>query len=170
MSVYERIVEEPSLSILNMQAGQPGGGNSIQNVASCQIGIRTTAGQDPDRVAQIVQNYLLTQSDEIGGMKISVKQEEPGCRAWKADLKKPYAMKYLNSLQEVFGRVASLPAGGTLPLLSEFEAVFPEMEMIIPGVEDPKTNTHSHNESQDVGLLRNSINALINFLQSSGKV
>lgn len=169
-SIYERIAEEPSLNILNMQSGNPGGGNSIPNVATCEVDIRTTKGQDPDRVSKVVQTYLLSQSEAIGGLEITIKQGEPGARSWKADLEKPYGTKYLDALKETFKEIASLPVGGTLPLLSEFEAAFPDMEMIIPGVEDPETSAHSHNESQDKDLLRNSIDALINFLHKASEL
>ena len=39
-SVYERIVNEPSISVVNMTCGQPNGGNSIQDTARCTIGAR----------------------------------------------------------------------------------------------------------------------------------
>lgn len=168
-SIYERIVEEPSLSILNMQAGNPGGGSSIPSVATAEVGIRTTMGQDPDRVSEVTQKYLLSQSEKIGGLEITIRPGGVKARAWKANLEKPYAVKYRNALKENFAKIASQPAGGTLPLLSEFEAALPDMEIIIPGVEDPKTSAHSHNESQDKSLLRNSINSLINFLHKASQ-
>lgn len=168
-SIYERIAEEPSLSILNMQAGIPGGGNSIQSVASCEVSIRATAGQDPARVSRAVQDYLLSQSEAIGGQEITTRQAESGSYAWKAELEKPYSIRYLDALKEVFGKIGSLPMGGTLPLLSQFKAVFPTMEIIIPGVLDPTSSAHSHNESQDKKLLRDSIDGLINFLHKAAQ-
>lgn len=168
-SIFERIAEEPSLSVLNMQAGRPGGGNSIQDAARCEIGIRTTAGQDPDRIARVVKNYLQSQSTAIGGLKIRVEQMEPGNRAWSSDISKSYATKYLNALREIFPKTAVQPGPGTLPMLADFEAIFPETEIILPGVLDPESCPHSHNESQDKELLRNSIDALINFFAKASE-
>lgn len=60
-SVYSRIAEEPSISFVNGRWGIPHGGNSIQECANCQIGVRVTAGQSPEEVAASLRNYLLAQ-------------------------------------------------------------------------------------------------------------
>lgn len=39
------------------------------------------------------------------------------------------------------------------------------MEIIIPGLEDPKCAAHSHNESQDIALFEKAINSIIAFLR-----
>lgn len=57
VSIYERIVEEPSVTIVNMNSGLPHGGNSVQDSASCTISIRVLPGQDPDIVATTVIRY-----------------------------------------------------------------------------------------------------------------
>lgn len=168
-SIFERIAEEPSLSVLNLQSGRPGGGNSIQSSARCEIGIRTTTGQDPNRIAKVVKDHLLSQSAAIGGLKIRVEQMEPGDRAWSSDISKPYSTKYLNALKGIFPKTAVQPGPGTLPMLADFEAIFPETEIILPGVLDPESSPHSHNESQDKDLLRNSMDALISFFTEVGR-
>ncbi len=167
-SVYERIVQEPSISIVNMNCGQPNGGNSIQDSASCTIGIRVVPGQDPERVAELLIHYLQAQA-VLFNLPIELSQDEQSAWAWKAELSRPFAKKYLAALGENFQSSAAMPCGGALPLLRDLQETFPKMEMIVPGVEDPLTAAHSHNESQDILLLRNSINALIAFLNKAGQ-
>ena len=167
-SIYERIVEEPSISVVNMNCGQPNGGNSIQESASCTIGIRVTPGQDPDQISHNVIAHLKAQS-VLFNLPIEINTDEKGAWAWKANLAGPYSQKYLAAMGENFEDNSAMPCGGALPLLREFQAVFPTMEMIVPGVEDPKTAAHSHNESQDIGIFRNSINSLISFLDKAGE-
>lgn len=157
-SIYERIVETPSISILNIDTQAYG----------CEVGIRPTGGQDPDRVVKVVKDYLYKQSD--GSSVIVIEQGEAGAHAWKANPLLPFSKKYQEALASVFDKMAFLPCGGTLPLLRVFEEAFPHMEMLIPGVEDPETNAHSHNESQDIGLLRNAANSLVAFLEKAGDV
>lgn len=168
VSLYERISEEPSISILNMNSGQPGGGNSIQNSASCEIGIRILPGQDPDRVAKAVIDYLNSQKVPYH-LPIHASQERRSW-GWKATPSLLFSQAYLQSLSKHFKEGVLMPCGGSLPLLHEFGKVFPKMEIIVPGVEDPSTAAHSHNESQDIPLLRKSIDSLIAFLAKAGKI
>jgi hypothetical protein len=94
---------------------------------------------------------------------IEIVQEGKGAGAWKAGLSGRFSKRYLEALSEHFPTSSVMPLGGALPLLREFEDVFPSMEMILPAVEDPQTSAHSHNESQDVNVFRNAINSLIAF-------
>lgn len=167
VSIYERIVQEPSISIVNMNCGQPNGGNSIQESASCTIGIRIVHGQDPQHVADVVSNYLKSHAI-MYNLPIEISKIEKGAWAWKAELARPFAKKYMEALAENFDHSSAMPCGGALPLLREFKDAFPNMEVLVPGVEDPQTSAHSHNESQDILLFRNSINTLISFLNKAG--
>lgn len=169
VSIYERIVEEPSISLVNMNAGQPNGGNSIQDSASCTIGIRVAPGQDPDRVADVVMKYLKSQP-VLYNLPIEMNLVKKGSWAWKADLSKPFSNLYLKALAENFKNVCAMPCGGALPLLREFQGHFPTMEMVVPAVEDPASAAHSHNESQDLNLLENAANSLIAFLYKAGQI
>lgn len=168
-SIYQRISEEPSISFVNGAWGKPNGGNSIQDVAKCQIGVRITAGQNPERIAKLLTDYLTTHPAG-NGLEVKVTQTDEGCFAWKGDLSRPLTQKYLQALRQNFETTHVQPTGGALPLLHEFQRVFPNMEMIVPGVEDPKTAAHSHNESQDMGLFERAANSIISFIHLAGKV
>ncbi len=167
-SIYERIVQEPSISIVNMKCGEPNGGNSIQESASCTIGIRLTPGQNPDRIVDVVKSYLESQA-VMYHLPIEVSRKEKGAWPWKASLNGPYSKKYFEALSETFDETSAMPIGGALPLLQDFQEIFPNMEMLVPAVEDPQTSAHSHNESQDVAVFRNAINALIAFFYKVGQ-
>lgn len=167
LSVYERIAEEPSISFVNGGWGAANGGNSIQDTARCQIGVRLTPGQNPERIAKLLIEYLSSRKI-AGGLEIKVTQSEPGCFAWKGDLSHPLSQKYLQALGENFKETHVQPTGGALPFLHELQETFPDMVTIIPGVEDPKCAAHSHNESQDIGLFERAINSLIGFFRKAG--
>lgn len=169
LSISERIIEEPSISILNMTSGRPNGGNSIQEEASCEIGIRILPGQDPDLIANNIKEYLKRQSESLG-LLVEIVQPEAGAWAWKGNVSMPFAKKYFESMANYFSKIAAKPTGGTLPLLHQFQAKFPAMEMICVGVEDPETSAHSHNESQHILLFRKVINTLITFFENAGYV
>lgn len=78
---------------------------------------------------------------------------------------------YLEALGENFPKGScAQPIGGALPFLRNFKEAFPNMEMLIPGVETPDCGAHSHNEFQDLGVLERAINSLIAFIHKAGKV
>lgn len=164
-SIYHRVLAEPSISVINMKAGEPNGGNSIQSSAEATIGVRLTAGQDPARIEACVRRHLENQAVPFG-LSFTFERAGLSAKAWKTDATKPFATKFLNAMSESYPKTAVMPTGGTIPLFSDFEEAFPNMEMFIAGVEDPKTAAHSHNESQDISIYRNAINSVIAFLRS----
>ncbi len=168
LSVYERISEEPSISFVNGEWGKCNGGNSIQSSARCQIGVRMTAGQDPDKVAECVKAYLQDQAQQRN-IPVFIELTMKGSFPWKGDLSGPFTQMYFAALEAEFGKTHAQPCGGALPLLRTFQEAQPHMEMILPGVEDPACAAHGHNESQDKGLLRRATNALIGFLHRAGE-
>jgi acetylornithine deacetylase/succinyl-diaminopimelate desuccinylase-like protein len=168
-SVFERVVQEPSISVINMNCGQIGGGNSIQDEAQCKMGVRLTPGQDPARVSQVMINYLRSQS-ALWNVQLHVEQQGLAAKSWKADLNGPFSTAFMDSLKQNYPKTAVMPTGGTLPLIYDFLDRFPKMEVIIVGVEDPQTAAHSHNESQDIGVLRRTMNTLIDFFEKAASI
>lgn len=166
MSIYHRILEEPSISILNMTCGQPGGGNSIQSRAECTLGVRLTAGQDPDKIEQVLKDHLTAQS-VLYKLPFMFTRAGVSAMAWKTDISKFYATKYLEAMKGCYPFTAVVPTGATIPFLSDFQTIFPKTEIFIVGVEDPATAAHSHNESQSIQVFRRAINSLITFLHDS---
>lgn len=168
-SIFERTVQEPSISVINMNCGQVGGGNSIQDAAQCKIGIRLTPGQDPARVSDVMIRYLRSQAP-MWNVQLEAEQKGLAARAWKADLTGPFSTAFMASLKDNYPNTAVMPTGGTLPLIYDFLDSFPKMEVIIAGVEDPHTAAHSHNESQDIGVLRRTTDALIGFFERAAAI
>ena len=163
LSIYERVMETPTISFINMTSGKKNGGNSIQASARCTMNIRVLPGQDPDHVGHCVIDYLLKQP-VLYNLPVTLSPSS-GDWGWKANLAGPLSKKYLQALEKHFPKTSAMPGGGTLPLLRTFEKAFPKMEMILPGVLDPASAPHSHNESQEIHMLRNSINSLVTFLE-----
>lgn len=166
-SVYERLIETPTISIVNMGAGVKDGPYSIQSEAFCTLNIRTLRGQDPDHIAKKVIEYMRSQKI-LGALPLEIEQDGDNNWAWQADVSKPITQKYMSALKESFPKCAFMPSCGTLPLLRDFTERFPGIEMIIPAVEDPATAAHSHDESQDIRVWRCAINALLSFLHKAG--
>ena len=169
VAIYPRVVDQPSISIVNMTCGLPDGGNSIQDSAKCTVGIRVLPGQNPDKVAEAVMKHLSLEADK-NQLPIELNKPEKGGYAWKANLTGPFSQAYLKAFEENFPQNAVMPCGGAIPMLREFQQILPNTEIVVPGVEDNKTSAHSHLESQDIPLLRNMVNTLITFFAKAGKI
>jgi acetylornithine deacetylase/succinyl-diaminopimelate desuccinylase-like protein len=49
--------------------------------------------------------------------------------------------------------------GGSIPFIAEFATAFPEAKILVTGVEDPRSQAHSINESLDLGVLERAATA-----------
>jgi hypothetical protein len=114
-------------------------------------------------------NYLRSQS-ALWNVQLHVEQQGLAAKSWKADLNGPFSTAFMDSLKQNYPKTAVMPTGGTLPLIYDFLDRFPKMEVIIVGVEDPQTAAHSHNESQDIGVLRRTMNTLIDFFEKAASI
>jgi acetylornithine deacetylase/succinyl-diaminopimelate desuccinylase-like protein len=161
-TVFENIFEKPIINIVNLIVGQKEGGNSLQKEAECTVNIRILPGQDPNKILKAIKNHLEKQ-DILYNLKLNIKVlsvDEP----FKANLDSEYTKKFFEAMKKNFKTTSIIPSGGTIPLLQLFQDIF-NMQVIIYGIEDPLTYAHSHNESQDIELLRKTIDSLIDFLK-----
>ena len=145
-----------------MQSGKVIGPNVVQPSAECSIQARILPGQDPAKVQKSLQDYL-EKVDNPTACQLSISPLGLPAKGWKGRTEGPIFQKYMDAISANFPRSALMPTGGTLPLLSEFQEQYPRMEILVPGVEDPDTSAHSHNESQDLQLWERVMNTLLNF-------
>jgi cysteinylglycine-S-conjugate dipeptidase len=74
-----------------------------------------------------------------------------------------------SALAEAYGAdVVEVGSGGSIPLVPMLVDTFPGIEVLIVGVSDDRSNTHSVNESVDLGDLERSALAEALFLRSLG--
>jgi acetylornithine deacetylase/succinyl-diaminopimelate desuccinylase-like protein len=156
VSIDERIVELPSISILNMQADG--------TTATAAVSIRILAGQDPNKIAAVVARHL----NEIASachLEIAAKEHTDGAWAWKADISNPCNQDYLKSLSKGFEKARFQPCGGTNPLLAAIAQI--GIPAVVPANQTPKSNAHSHNESQNLDSWEISIGCYLDFILNS---
>lgn len=73
------------------------------------------------------------------------------------------------ALEQAWGvKSVDIGCGGAIPMTADFMEVMPEAQILITGVEDPATNAHSENESQDLGDLESAIVAEALLLAKTG--
>ncbi|MES2122783.1 MAG: M20/M25/M40 family metallo-hydrolase [Chlamydiota bacterium] len=156
VSVDERIVESPSISILNMRADG--------STAKAAISIRTLAGQDPNMIAAVVSDHLI----EIAlknDLRIQTDVDTNGAWAWKADIGDPCNQSYLKSLAKGFEKARFQPCGGTNPLLAAIAQI--GIPTVVPANQTAGCGAHSHNEYQNKASGEMSIGCYLDFLVNS---
>lgn len=87
---------------------------------------------------------------------------------WVMDLSEATRLEKLNSAaKEVFGAPAAfMGIGASIPIVYEFEKVFPAALPILTGVEGPGSNAHGPNEFLELNYTKKLIAALCAFLSA----
>jgi acetylornithine deacetylase/succinyl-diaminopimelate desuccinylase-like protein len=63
-----------------------------------------------------------------------------------------------SALKSAYGfESVDIGIGGSIPFIADLEAVFPGVQVLVTGVEDPDSRAHSPNESLDIETLRKAI-------------
>jgi cysteinylglycine-S-conjugate dipeptidase len=153
-SLTDRLWARPALAVLGIDA--PSTDNAAQKLvpdASARISIRLAPGDDTQRALRALTEHLRRHAP--WGAEVSVtpcRVGEPHSigvsgRAFEA---------FRRSCADTWGRAPLEPgSGGSLPLVSALAATYPGAELLLTGVEDLESNSHSENESVHLGELRN---------------
>lgn len=152
-SVYERIWRRPSLAITAIE-GMPlaTAANQLIAVARARVGVRLAPGQDADRVARIVVDFL--KADPPFGVEVELEASNavPG---W---LTEPVGAAFdaaRRALAAGFGREpVMIGCGGSIPFVGPFSQVLGGVPALLLGLEDPPCNAHGENESLDLDDFR----------------
>ncbi|MDO5721255.1 MAG: dipeptidase [Actinomycetaceae bacterium] len=164
-----RMWTQPALSIIGFDATSVReSSNTIIPECSFKVSLRTVPGEDGDKAMEALVKHV--QSHVPFGAQVKVIEGEIG-PSYRADLESAAARIAHECLSQAWG-VASvnIGVGGSIPFISDFQREFPQAQVIVTGVEDPATNAHSENESQDLSVLHNAILAQALMLQKFAQV
>jgi len=148
-SVYERIWHRPSLAITALE-GMPLAiaGNQLIAEAKARVGIRLAPGQDADRVARLLVDYLAADPPHGATLELEVTTAVPG---WRTTPEGPAFDAARRALAAGFGREpVEIGCGGSIPFVGPFSSVLGGIPSLLLGLEDPPCNAHGENESLDL--------------------
>ena len=159
----DRLWMKPSVSVLAIDAPPVREAiNQLVPVARAKVSMRIPPGQDGKAALSALVRHLREHAP--WGVEASISQEssgEPfttktGGRAYKA-------MK--TALSKAWDHKAiDIGAGGTIPFLFDLAELFPNAEIMVTGVEDPRSRAHGPDESVDLGELERACLAEALFL------
>jgi acetylornithine deacetylase/succinyl-diaminopimelate desuccinylase-like protein len=164
----DRLWMKPSLSILAIDAPAVRDAiNQLVPVSRAKVSMRIPPGQDGKKALAALVEHLrkhapwgveVTISHESSGEPFVTKTGGPAYKAMRAALSKAWGHKAVD-----------IGAGGTIPFLSDLAELFPKAEIMVTGVEDPRSGAHGPDESLDLGELERACLAEALFLARLAK-
>ncbi|NLU85102.1 dipeptidase [Rhodococcus sp. HNM0569] len=166
-SVADAVWARPAVTILGIDAPPVvGSAVAVQPKASARLNLRVPPGMD----TLAVQDALVAHLERATpfGAKVTFEREQPGS-PFRAVTTGPGYRALTSALRDAYGRdVGSIGQGGSIPLCNTFATTFPDAEIALFGVEEPRCLIHAANESVDPSEIENLAVAEALFLRSYG--
>ncbi|MFJ5883362.1 dipeptidase [Kitasatospora cineracea] len=147
-TVADRLWARPAVTVLGIDcAPVVGSAAAIPGTARARVSLRVPPGMDPGSAQDALTAHLVAAAP--WGAQVTVEPESKGSPFRAATDGKAYAALDA-AAQEVYGKPLSfLGQGGSIPLCNVLAAQYPESEIILMGVEEPRCLIHAPNESVD---------------------
>jgi acetylornithine deacetylase/succinyl-diaminopimelate desuccinylase-like protein len=152
-SVYERIWRRPAIAVTAIE-GMPlaTAANQLIAEARARVGVRLAPGQDAERAAQCLVDFL--RADPPQGVRVEL-SEPAAVPGWKTEPVGPAFDAANRALQAGFGRAPlAIGCGGSIPFVGPFSEVLGGIPALLLGLEDPPCNAHGENESLNLDDFR----------------
>ncbi|KGF20851.1 dipeptidase [Pseudoglutamicibacter albus] len=145
-SIADRLWRKPAISLIGMDITNVSlSSNTIIPMVRGKVSVRLAPGQDPALAAKAMEEHFASQ--DIFGAEISYKTTEVG-PSFATDTSSPAAQAKMWALEQAWNvKPVEMGLGGSIPFIGDLQAVFPDAEILVTGIEDPDTRAHSANES-----------------------
>jgi len=153
-SLTDRLWTRPAIAVLGIDAPPTSdAATKLVPVASARISVRLAPGDDTQRAFRAVDEHLRRRAP--WGAEVTVRPCREG-EPHAIDVSGHAFQAFRRACADTWGRPPVEPgSGGSLPLVATLASAYPGTAMLLTGVEDPESNTHSENESVHLGELRN---------------
>ena len=166
-SLHERVGIRPTLEINGISGGyaEEGFKTVLPAKAMAKISCRLVANQDPDRIYQLIQDYIAQITPPA--VNTELRQWEMGSRAVMIDLSAP-AVQIARRAYETHWEVPAIPemAGGSVPITFALQPLV--KEVVLMGYAHKGGQPHGPNEHIILRNYPRGIATAITFLQEVG--
>lgn len=145
-TIADMLWARPALTVLGIDCPPVvGSANAIQPQASARLNLRVPPGTDPELALAALTKHL--EAAVPWQAKIDVQSEGVGA-PFCGNLDGPAYTAMAGALRASYGRdVVTQGTGGSIPLCNVLQETFPQAEIMLLGVEEPRCLIHAPNES-----------------------
>ena len=153
---------QPSLAVNAIQvSSRKDARNIISDVAWARVGVRLVPDMDPADVQRSLEAAIRRAAP--WGVEVGVKPLTAGA-PWKTDVAHPAFRAAFESLKDGFGREAlGIGCGGSIGFVEPFVEALGGVPALLIGVEDPRSNAHSENESLNLADFHAAVRSAIHL-------
>ncbi|MEU8920879.1 dipeptidase [Kitasatospora sp. NPDC048545] len=147
-SVADRLWARPAVTVLGIDCPPVvGSAAAVPAAARARVSLRVPPGTDARAAQDALVAHLLAAAP--WGVRVDVEREGTGA-AFRADTGGPAYTALDRAMREVYGTpMTFLGQGGSIPLCPVLAAAYPDAEIVLMGVEEPRCLIHAPNESVD---------------------
>ncbi|MFF1880356.1 dipeptidase [Pseudarthrobacter sp. NPDC058196] len=155
-SIASRLWTKPALSIIGFDAPAVDiASNTLIPRARAKFSLRLAPGQVPGEAMEAVRRHV--EANAPFGAKVVFTPGEAG-NPFRTDTSSAAASLAMWALGEAWGVPAvETGIGGSIPFIADLTEVYPDVQILVTGVEDPDSRAHSANESLHIGDFRNAV-------------
>jgi cysteinylglycine-S-conjugate dipeptidase len=152
--ISHRMWGQPAISILGIDApAVDGAAHQLVPSARARISVRLAPGDDAQRAFVALEKHL--HSHAPWNAEVSVIHDHHS-EPYYIDTSGPAFEAFRRSCVDTWNRAPLEPgSGGSLPLGAALAEAYPDIALLLTGVDDPESNPHSENESVHLGELQN---------------
>ncbi|WP_285242987.1 dipeptidase [Pseudarthrobacter sp. fls2-241-R2A-127] len=155
-SIASRLWTKPALSIIGFDAPAVDvASNTLIPRARAKFSLRLAPGQVPADAMEAVRTHV--EAHAPFGARVVFTPGEAG-NPFRTDTTSAAASLAMWALGEAWGVPAvETGIGGSIPFIADLTEVYPDVQILVTGVEDPDSRAHSANESLHLGDFRNAV-------------
>jgi cysteinylglycine-S-conjugate dipeptidase len=155
-SIASRPWTKPALSIIGFDAPSvAAASNTLLPRARAKFSLRLAPGQVPGEAMEAVRRHV--EAHAPFGAKVTFTPGESG-NPFLTDTSSEAASLAMWALGEAWGVPAvETGIGGSIPFIADLTELYPDVQILVTGVEDPDSRAHSANESLHLGDFRKAI-------------
>ncbi|HEY3382799.1 MAG TPA: dipeptidase [Vicinamibacterales bacterium] len=155
-STLERTWARPTFEVNGILTGFTGEGSKtvIPATAMAKISMRLVPNQDPDKIAQLFEDYVRKVTPKSVELKVT---RMHGGKPWMTELDNVYIQAAARAIELGFGKAPVYTReGGSIPVVSTFQSEL-NAPTVLYGIGLPDENAHAPNEKLDLGNFFNGI-------------
>lgn len=167
--ILSRIWTKPALTLIGLDYPSVAiSSNTLVPSVKAKLSLRIAPGEEPSEALEALKQHILTHNSlgaeiEFGAVELG-RPFSLGESGWAKEL----AAK---ALRAAYGHESvDIGIGGSIPFIADLEAVFPGVQVLVTGVEDPDSRAHSPNESLHIETLEKAIVAQSLILLAGNQV